>query len=195
MTRTQILNYISNEFSYSKYLEIGVCKREHNINHITCPNKIGVDPDGNSGADFVITSDEFFKGNKEKFDLIFIDGLHEWEQVLRDVKNSLDALNENGTIVLHDCNPTSQQMQLVPRVQSEWTGDVWRAIVKLRQRNDLFMFTINTDYGCGVIRMGNQDSLTVDESELTYENFALNKTKWLNLIGVEEFKNVIQNEK
>ena len=52
-----------------------------------------------------MTSDEFFSQNKETFDLIFIDGLHIHEQVLKDIDNSLNVLNENGVILLHDCLP------------------------------------------------------------------------------------------
>ena len=43
--------------------------------------KIGVDPV--SGGNLRMTSDHFFKENKEKFDLIFIDGLHVMSKSLK----------------------------------------------------------------------------------------------------------------
>jgi predicted O-methyltransferase YrrM len=52
-----------------------------------------------------ITSDAFFERSMVKFDVIFIDGLHEEHQVDRDIVNSLQHLNPGGIIVLHDCLP------------------------------------------------------------------------------------------
>ena len=48
------------------------------------------------------TSDHFFKKNKMKFDLIYIDGNHLKNYVKRDIKNSLKFLNKDGLIVLDD---------------------------------------------------------------------------------------------
>ncbi|HVA47661.1 MAG TPA: class I SAM-dependent methyltransferase [Pirellulales bacterium] len=62
-------------------------------------------------------SDDFFGAFHAPgfFDLVFIDGWLEHEQVYRDVTNSLEVLTANGTIVLHDCNPTTEAMQRVPQ--------------------------------------------------------------------------------
>ena len=86
--------------------------------------KVGVDP--YSGGNFRGTSDEFFSKNNEKFDCIFIDGLHEYEQVCRDISNSLKILNKNGIILLHDCLPSTINQQAVPRYKAVWNGDVWK---------------------------------------------------------------------
>ena len=53
-------------------------------------NKIGVDPE--RGGNVRKTSDNFFKNNKKEFDVIFIDGLHIYEQCRKDVINSLKVL-------------------------------------------------------------------------------------------------------
>ena len=74
----------------------------------------------------------FFKNNSDKFDLIFIDGLHIYDQVKKDILNSLDVLNEKGFILLHDCFPLKYLDQAVPRAQKHWNGDVWRAILESR---------------------------------------------------------------
>ncbi len=47
-------------------------------------------------------SDNFFNKNKINYDLIFIDGNHTINQVLKDTINSLNCLNKNGIIILHD---------------------------------------------------------------------------------------------
>jgi len=43
--------------------------------------KIGVDPDRKANAAFQMPYDEFFAQNKQSFDLIFINGLHDATQV------------------------------------------------------------------------------------------------------------------
>ena len=48
------------------------------------------------------TSDEFFLHNKEKYDVIYIDGWHEASQVYKDINNSWNCLNENGIIICDD---------------------------------------------------------------------------------------------
>ena len=48
------------------------------------------------------TSDEFFSNNKEKYDIIYIDGWHEAPQVYKDINNSWNCLNENGIIICDD---------------------------------------------------------------------------------------------
>jgi len=56
------------------------------------------------------TTDDFFQQNEEKFDLIFIDAAHEYEQVKKDLHNSLQSLNENGFIALHDVDPLEKRL-------------------------------------------------------------------------------------
>ena len=51
---------------------------------------------------FKSTSDDFFKINHEKFDVIYIDGWHEAPQVYKDLSNSWDSLNFNGLIICDD---------------------------------------------------------------------------------------------
>ena len=65
--------------------------------------------------DFVGTSDEYFESIKDtevKYDIIFIDGLHHNEQVLKDVENSLKHLSEGGSIVCHDCLPSEESRDI-----------------------------------------------------------------------------------
>lgn len=111
MTRTQIINNFIEKYNYKNYLEIGV-QAGVNFRKVKCKRKVGVDPDKKSAATIKKTSDDFFKDNQEKFDIIFIDGLHLQEQVIRDCINALKFLNEGGTIIWHDCLPTTEKMQV-----------------------------------------------------------------------------------
>ena len=48
------------------------------------------------------TSDIFFKKNKKKFDIIYVDGAHNKEQVKSDSLNALKYLNKDGIIIFDD---------------------------------------------------------------------------------------------
>ena len=187
--RSDIINRLIARFGYRSYLEIGVHDRSLSFNRINCEDITGVDPDPRAKADFVMPSDEFFAMNTRRFDIVFVDGLHHSEQVYRDVVNALQVLNDNGTIVCHDLNPADEEEQLRTSVaDGPWTGDCWKAWVQLRtERDDLEMFVVDADFGCGVIRRGSQPKLRV-EGEIEWRNFRRHKRAWLNLITVDEFK-------
>lgn len=185
--KTIILNTLTDRYGYNSYLEIGQGKAENNFDHIKCRIRLGVDPDPTCNAAFCLTSDDFFIQNKASFDLIFVDGLHHNEQVYRDIINSLSCLNNNGTIVVHDCNPRNEDMQVVPQSQSFWTGDVWKAWVRLRsERDDLEMYVVENSGGCGIIRVGRQDLITIPDI-LTYKYLNENRAYLLNLKSINDF--------
>ena len=98
---------------------------------------------------------------------------------------------------MHDCNPTTVFMQSRPRVSSQWTGDVWKSIFKLRcSRSDLSIFVVDVDFGCGVIRKGKQELYKIDgdiEEYLKWKYFNRNRKEILNLISVEEYKVWLKN--
>jgi hypothetical protein len=185
MHHTDILNRLVDAYGYQSYMEIGVQRRANNFDKIKVEDKVGVDPDPAAGV-WVGTSDEWFKNNHRLFDLIFIDGLHEYKQVFKDIMNSLGCLTEYGTIVVHDCNPTDEPMQRVPRETKVWTGDAWKAFVQIRQYEHLRMYVMNTDFGVGIIQKRPQP-LRIPEDMLTYENLDKYRDVWLNLIEPSEW--------
>ncbi len=187
MKRNEIIQTLINKIGAKKYLEIGLGDGK-NFKSIKCENKVGVDPFFKYNDTLKITSDQFFKENIETFDVIFIDGLHWSEQVYLDIINSVKCLSEYGYIICHDMNPHNEIIQKYPQEQEgEWTGDCWKALVKLRTKvNDLNICVVDTDYGCGIISKGFNHALVLNE-DLTWENFVRNRVEWLNLISVEEF--------
>lgn len=187
MDRCDIIQYLSKKINAKNYLEIGIANGE-TFSKIDVENKIGIDPEIDSKATVHLTSDDFFKSNQKSFDLIFIDGLHESHQVEKDIINSLNFLNPSGYIICHDMLPTSFEMQAMPRKQGVWTGDCWKAWVKIRNKDSqLTMRVVNTDYGCGIICRGEQKLVKINE-ELSYKNFVKNKMYWMNIISVDQFK-------
>ena len=192
MNRVNVIQSLINKIGATRYLEIGLGSGEH-WKSVNCKYKVSVDPNKNKNemrATYVMESDEFFLHNKGTFDVIFIDGLHWEKQVYKDVINSLGVLNKNGFIICHDINPKVESLQFYPydvKCRGKWTGDCWKAWVRLRrEHNDLNMFVVNSDFGCGVISRGHQN-LLLDKLELTWKNLVLNRKQWLNLISVEEF--------
>jgi hypothetical protein len=191
MKRWDIINKIIKKFNYNSYLEVGTQDPTSNFDKIDTPIKTSIDPFPRGPVTFTGTSDEYFKSitDNVKFDIIFIDGLHHDDQVLKDIENSLKHLNENGTIVCHDCLPTTRKMQERNDHGGEWTGDVWKAIAKLRkERTDLDIKVVDTDYGCGIIRHGiNQPYKAIGEDYLTYDHFESFKHDMMNVITTDQF--------
>ncbi len=108
--------------------------------------------------------------------------MHHHKQVIKDIHNALSWLKKDGTIVVHDCNPLTEISQRVPYEHtSTWNGDVWRAWIYFRTRDDLSMHVINHDSGCGIMTWGKQKPIDVDYKEVTFEQLEANRKQWLNL--------------
>lgn len=159
---------------------------------------------------FEVTSDDFFAQKADYLkqigglDVVFIDGLHLYEQVLKDIENSLAYLNKGGIILVHDCNPLNSNAAVrayttaevaamnLPGYDYIWNGDVWKAIVELRAtRRDIDIAVINTDHGVGVIRPVKAETsldLTPEQiKNLSYDDLAANRQSFLNLKPAEGF--------
>jgi hypothetical protein len=182
-----LFNLIITERNYTKYLEIGVSNGS-TFNNVNCEVRHGVDP-YNNGVSHPITSDQFFENCNETYDLIFIDGDHECDQVLRDIDNSINHLSEHGIIYIHDSKPHTELMQRSPMphhtelcVRGLWTGDVWKAIAKFRNtRTDFVVKTFDIELGLTTLERG-EGTLIELPDELTYEWFLANQDYILNLI-------------
>jgi hypothetical protein len=202
MKRYDIINKIIAAKGYKNYLEIGVRDGEC-FKKIICENKTGVDPIRiNESTTHVMNSNDFFNelDNKTKFDCVFIDGLHIDEQVYEDIENSLKFLSDDGTIILHDCNPPTEYHAketpiYTPPANGDWNGTVYLSLIKIRlYRNDLTLTTVDTDWGIGIIRKSQSETLDIFPTDaLNWNYFSSNKRKILNLISVEQFKEQINS--
>jgi len=182
-TRFEIIQKIIDKKEYENYLEIG-CDQDSNFSKIKVKNKIGVDP--LSGGNVKMTSNEFFEKNKIFFDCIFIDGLHIYEQVRKDILNSIEFLNSNGIIIIHDCLPSKIWNQIVPKMYGHWNGDVWKAIVEARTMKEIDTYTCKADHGLGIIfRRPNRNLLSLDIEnfkKLKFKDYYMNHENFMNII-------------
>lgn len=92
------------------------------------------------------TSDDFFASGHldatgRSIDFAFLDGMHLFEYLLRDVMHIERHMSPDGALVMHDCVPYARAMASRAWDKSKmksWTGDVWKLIPILREwRPDL----------------------------------------------------------
>jgi hypothetical protein len=146
----------------AKYLEIG-CASNALFDSVPCNSKVGVDPE--IGGTHRMTSDEFFTTNHEEFDLIFIDGLHHYEQIRKDAVNALSCIRDGGWIAFHDFLPRNWKEHHVPRLQVAWCGDCWKLAYELSQSEGIDFRILLIDHGVGVIRAPSTAVTIVDKSD------------------------------
>lgn len=187
MTRVQILNYLATTYNLRKYLEIGVQNPANCLLKVKVAKRVGVDPAVTHPLVYRKTSDDFFKNNQETFDLIFIDGLHHYDQVKRDFINSLSILNKNGFIVIHDTLPRAEIYAKVPRETKEWYGDVYRLVLELHKYCKFI--TIDTDCGVTICMDG---KINRPDIELNWTNY-VHKKEYLNIVNVNAFTSAVHN--
>ncbi len=164
------LNTISKALGCKTYLEIGVATGETILN-VDVPSRAGVDPYfdfawrdyvGRDGLDFYeYTSDKFFEklDPSIKYDLVFIDGLHTYEQTYRDILNALFHSHHKTVIVIDDTVPndvfsTFRERKDCKNYRSifsnpednSWHGDTYKVVPLLKLFNPNYnLLTIATE--------------------------------------------------
>lgn len=151
--RQAFINKAISKFENCKYLEIGTNENKvFNTIPLKMKDKYGVDPA--KGGNFRMTSDEFFeKYHNLKFDVIFIDGLHHYDQCQKDCLNAMKHLNKNGIIFFHDMLPRCELEQSVPQNYHRWSGDVWKVAVELNHSKNVNFKICNIDFGVGILKL------------------------------------------
>jgi hypothetical protein len=122
---------------------------------------------------FAETSDDFFAQRRPErllagrpLSAAFIDGLHLYEQVLRDFIGLEACCGPRSVLLIHDTVPLDERTQTRIRETTFHTGDVWKAVLCLkRYRPDLDIFTIATPpAGLTVVTGLDPTSLTLKDS-------------------------------
>ena len=146
------LDAIASIIGAQRYLEIGVRKGK-TIEAVRIAQRVGVDPEPvfdltslPAGVTVVARpSDDYFRSlaSEVSFDLVFVDGLHEFRQSYRDVIHALSHLAPEGVILIDDVFPTSA-IAAIPDLDAarqaavaaggklrDWMGDVFRTALAL----------------------------------------------------------------
>ncbi|MDP4264742.1 MAG: class I SAM-dependent methyltransferase [Bacteroidota bacterium] len=218
--RKQLIQDIINKKKYTTYLEIGVFAGGVFF-PVRAKRKIAVDPEFTFGKFkrrkkilknlsnlnaryYEMPSDDFFNQHAGQLfkdnavDICLVDGMHEYEYALRDVENTLHYLQQDGVIIMHDCNPQTAAAAISfeewknKNYEGNWNGDVWKTILHLRSlRKDITVFVLDVDYGLGIVcKRPPEDTLSFTPAQIrnfTYDDLAKNRQQWLNLKPIEYF--------
>jgi predicted O-methyltransferase YrrM len=153
----EALRHLHHALRPRKYVEIGV--RDGSSLHCALPGTeiVAIDPAPRAEAWercrehnvtlAVASSDDFFGDERQRaraygFDLAFIDGNHDAEQVRRDFTNLETLAHPGSVILLHDVVPLNAQTSTPQCNTLFWTGDAWRVMAALVARDDLIAFTV-----------------------------------------------------
>ncbi len=176
------INAVAARHGFTRYLEIGVCRGDTFL-HVRMPHKTGVDPAfafDTAGhlspltTYFPLASDEFFRkfperlkerpyllpeGRQFLFDVVFIDGLHTFEQSYRDFCNSLPYSHERTVWIFDDTVPSDPWSAIPDQEKSyryrslagipgnPWHGDVYKTVFALHDMHPEFRYATQTSNG------------------------------------------------
>jgi len=193
--RYDIINLLIRQYDFSRYLEIGVYTGE-NFSRIQCQEKTSVDPVQLGFTTHVMTSDEFFRQIPiyEMYDIIFIDGLHEYHQCYKDIVNATRHLSPNGFILCHDMNPPTEwhtrSFEEFAVDQKPWNGDVYKSFVRFRMEHPDYSSCMlyDCDWGVGVITRGiGQHIPAFDVDNMSFDDWRHNKNMLMNCLDTQKF--------
>ena len=181
--RFQRLNALGNIISASTYLEIGVFQGT-TFTKVDIPYKVGVDPKfqfnindyANENTIFhEVTSDLFFStlaSKHSEFDLIYLDGLHTFEQTFRDFCASIRYSHSNTIWLIDDTHPSSWLAanpngllvrglnKLFRTKDRRWMGDVFKVVFAIHDFFPQFSYATFPGHGQTVIWLETRKNFT-----------------------------------
>jgi hypothetical protein len=183
----EVLGNLHQMLCPKSYVEIGV-QTGASLKLAQCIS-IGIDPEpdishalGSLTKVYRATSDAFFARHNlikelmgQTVDLAFIDGLHLFEQALKDFINIEKYSHSRTVICIHDCLPLDKFTSLRDRSTQFWTGDPWKLVLILKEyRPDLTISTIPT-YPSGLAIVTNLNP----NSKVLLDKYELIKSKYM----------------
>jgi hypothetical protein len=203
VSRNRAVQGLLNLFADPSYLEIGV-NEGATFTKVKASRKVAVDPvflfdvreagAADPASEFhEITSDDYFGrvvDPDERFDVIYLDGLHTFEQTLRDFTNAVHHLSPKGVILIDDVCPVSYLASLPDRdnyftvrnflevTDKSWMGDVYRLVFFVETFYQHMSYaTIADNHGQAVIWRERRSEVPLrtvrGTGELTFEEFVL----------------------
>lgn len=177
------LQWLHNHLKPATYLEIGVETGQSLRFAQEGTKAVGVDPEIRITYSqecwiklFRQTSDDFFAHHDLQkvfdgapLDFAFIDGLHTFDQALKDFVNIESHSHEGTVVAFHDIYPTATVTAARNRQSIFWLGDTWKVVLILKElRPDLCIFTVPT-YPSGltlVTKLNRAAALSAEAVEL-----------------------------
>ena len=90
--------------------------------------------------------------HREPYDLVFVDPHHTYENSYEDLIGAFELVRPGGVVVVHDCNPPDSSIALPQYQEGAWCGATyWAFIDFVLGRSDIRYYTVDCDYGCGVV--------------------------------------------
>jgi len=207
-THYEILERIHRYLAPESYLEIGVQSGASLTFAARGTRAVGIDPHpriihpiGSRAKLFPMTSDAFF----ERFDLLaeletdrlalaFIDGLHHFEQVLKDFRHIERYADTDTVVLIHDCYPVSAPAATRECRTSFWCGDVWKVVPCLRSLRPDLNLRIIPSYPSGLalitgIDRDNRDASLTDDRQLDafrdmdFDDMARERESWPEVVA------------
>ena len=201
--RWQVMRRLVSLYESPRYLEIGVCQGK-TFDKVPATRKVAVDPafrfdheakqQAHPEASYhPVPSDEYFGDHPgDEFDVIYLDGLHVYDQTLRDLLNALERLQPQGVIVIDDTRPPTAIAAMRDHHESyrertrlgvtskEWMGDVFKVVFFIQAFCPYLRYaTIANNHGQTVVwRHARDEAPAFDLSdivELTFEDFTANQ--------------------
>jgi hypothetical protein len=201
---------IAEKRSIRTYLEIGV-ENGWTFNSVDIEYKDAVDP--RFGFDystiatekvrfFETTSDDFFRNiyALEYYDLIFIDGLHTFEQAFRDFCSSLSYAHKNTVWIIDDTVPNdifsawpeqkravAARLAMLKNADRSWHGDVFKVVFAIHD------FFPTLSYAT-VVDSGNPQTFVWRSPRKNFNPLfnSLEKISRLNWFDLEENEYILQ---
>lgn len=195
--RSERINTISRLVNAKRYLEIGVCRGD-TFFEVETEYKVGVDPcfqfnfkakENKNTRFYQVPSDDFFRlSRREKFDVIYLDGLHTFEQTLRDFINSLEFSHEKSIWLIDDTRPNDnfaalpdedrcfRLRRLLGNGDWAWMGDVYKIVYFIRNVMNFYNYRTFSGHGQTVVwkdatTFGEGPSVPLEKvGSMTYED-------------------------
>jgi hypothetical protein len=166
--KTDIIHFLSDCRGYRRYLEIctpttgnlfgRLRQSEFEVCHrlmYRCPGDFNDGQRIDFRASGLDTEDLIaaMRARDQRYDIILVDSFHLYDTSYRDLADALNLLADNGTMVVHDCVPASEDMISAEFRTGWWCGATFIAYVDfVHAMSGLAHATVDTDFGCGIIR-------------------------------------------
>lgn len=223
LERSSVINQIANTIDAKMYLEIGV-NRGVTFNSVNILTKVAVDPkflftdkksrELDTGEKFYfheITSDDFFQDYAQtysSFDLVYLDGLHTFEQTLKDLLNTMNHTHDKSIIVIDDTLPNDVFSSLpsaqecirlrrsvfgIRKNDNAWMGDVYKLVAFIHDFMPFLSYaTLKDNHGQTIVWQERRNNVIPifknmnDIAQLSYTDFLIFKDKIFNFSTLDQ---------